>query len=448
MRFASKIVHRTVTLVIVAVICALAWVSGGLPQFLDVTASGRHSLSPPTIDLLKQLDGPIVLTLFVDDQPQLRYQVERFADRYRRHYPEFQVRFIDPAQDPTVAQEYGVSGTGEVFIEFAGRRQSVLGISESKLTAALFKLQRAADRWVLFLTGHGERSPFGKANHDVGAWGEALRERGWPVQLLNLSHFPTVPDNTAVLVVASVQVDLLPGEAQIISDFVERGGNLVWLREPDGNRGLDGVARQLGLAPAQGTIVDPTTQRLGVDNPSFALAADYAPHAALMDFQLLSVYPYATTAHAAPEPPWQATKLIVSARASWLEMSPLDGSATFDESIDRQGPIPIATALTREVLAINGATEPRQQRVVVIGDGDFASNTFVGNGGNKQVALRLLEWAAADEALLAVATDRVRDAQLTLSSRQLALIGFGFLLGIPGFWAVWAATTWRARRRA
>lgn len=443
----NRLRARIVTVLWVGVIVGLAWLTYPYRDGLDWTASGRHSLTPASIDLLKRFDGEILVTLFVGEQPDLRYQVERFIARYQRYYPQLRLRFIDPAQQPQEAEAYGVSASGEIIVEYAGRRQRLTGLSEEKLTAGLFKLQRASDRWILFLSGHAERSPSGKANHDAGTWGEMLKARGWPVQTLNLSRVPMIPHNTAALVIASPQVDYLPGEVEAIMTYVANGGNLLWLREPGSEAGLDRLAKELGLAPPIGTVLDPTAQRVGVTNPAFALAADYGDHPSLAGFKLLTVFPYATSADARPNAPWQATKLVVSAAETWVESSALDGEARFDEGVDGPGPVVVASALTRPKPLHDGGSEGVLQRIVVVGDGDFLSNTFIGNGGNKELATRWLDWVAADDALLAVSSDAVRDSRLELTPTHLGLIGFGFLVGIPLCWALWAGWVWWSRRR-
>ena len=42
-----------------------------------------------------------------------------------------------------------------------------------------------------------------------------------------------MPDNATVLVITQPQVDLLPGEVDKMMRYVDRGGNLLWLVDPD-----------------------------------------------------------------------------------------------------------------------------------------------------------------------------------------------------------------------
>ena len=95
-----------------------------------------------------------------------------------------------------------------------------------------------------------------------------------------------------------------------------------------------------------------------------------------------------------------------------------------DEGQDRRGPFSLATAFTRK----HGE---REQRVVVVGDGDFLSNSYVGNGGNLNLGLNLVNWLAADEGLVNIPPRTAPDTELKLSRDDSLLIGFGFLFVLP-----------------
>jgi hypothetical protein len=84
--------------------------------------------------------------------------------------------------------------------------------------------------------------------------------------------------------------------------------------------------------------------------------------------------------------------------------------------------------------------------VVVVGDGDFLSNSYVGNGGNLNLGLNLVNWRAADEGLVSIPPRTAPDTELSLSRDNSLLIGFGFLFALPAAFAAAGLGVWLRRR--
>ena len=81
------------------------------------------------------------------------------VDRYKRHKADLTLTFIDPDSQPEKTRELNIDATGVILVEYQGRTEKLNFIDESSLTNALLQLANADERWVTFLTGHGERAP-------------------------------------------------------------------------------------------------------------------------------------------------------------------------------------------------------------------------------------------------------------------------------------------------
>ena len=95
---------------------------------------------------------------------------------------------------------------------------------------------------------------------------------------------------------------------------------------------------------------------------------------------------------------WQPTALFNSLAGSWSERDGLLSSQQQDEisfsSLDGdvKGPITLAVALQRnraEHDASDGQAGKGQQRVVITGDSDFLSDTYIGAGANLNLGLNI-----------------------------------------------------------
>jgi len=117
-------------------------------------------------------------------------------------------------------------------LDYNSRFEIVDNISEREITNALQRLTRQNIPWVAFLSGHGERNPFNEENQGYSKLKQTLETSGVQVQDLNLLKTTFIPDNISVLVIAAPQAALLEGEEKLIIDFIETGGNLLWLSDP------------------------------------------------------------------------------------------------------------------------------------------------------------------------------------------------------------------------
>lgn len=449
----NKKIHRqqrlqtwSFVVLFLAVIGLLAYLSTRYHVQADWTASGRHTLSQASVELLQKLDAPVTLTSFsrADDLSGLRKRTRELVSRYRRIKPDISLEFVDPDQHPEQVRELGITLDGELRVEYGGRAENLKSIGEQALTNALQRMMRSGERRVVALNGHGERRIDGQANHDIGEWGRRMQQKGFQFSSLNLSSEPAIPADTALLVIASPQVALLPGEVTIIREYVRHGGNLLWLIEPGDAMGLAPLAEQLGLELQPGTLVDPTGQMLGIDNPAFIVVADYPLHAVSEGLETITLFPEARALAHTGGDGWQSTPLLRSLPRSWAETGPMSGTITYDAQQDLSGPLTIGLLMSRE----HERGESRnEQRIAVIGDGDFLANSFLGNGANEELGSRLLNWLSHDDSFISIPARAAPDTRLELTPTLSLIIGFGFLLVLPGLLLGSGLTIWWKRRK-
>lgn len=431
-------------LLLVALTALLAYIAHEYRKEWDITRGTRQTLSQASLDVLKQLDGPLTITVYAVTQDgrgqNLHKSLQEFMRPYQRAKPDIALAFVDPREQPKAAAAAGVRAPVEMVIEYRQRSEHLTEFNEQALTNVLMRLARGAGRLVLWLDGHGERKLNGVANHDLGDFGRQLQQKGLRLNSINLAVAQDVPSNIALLIIASPQVDLLPAEVQKIKHYVERGGNLLWLIDPEPLRGLQPISELLGLVLTPGVVVDPALKpRSGP--PAFAVASSYARHPITSAFRLNTVFPFARQIGAVESDEWRITPLVDVAQRGWVEVGKLDEKVTFDKARDIPGPINIATAFER-------AVGDRQQRVVVVGNGHFLSNTFLGNGGNLDFGINIVNWLTGDDSLIAVQPRPAADSNLDIDQATLYLIAFTFLLVLPLAFIVTGGVIWWRRRRA
>jgi len=438
------------TLLLLSAAVLLAFLSTRFGWQHDFSHAQRASLDPHTLKLLTELDAPVAITSYAPQDAQLRSAIADFVARYQRSKQDISLQFVDPDADPAATREAGIQINGELVIRYRGRSEQLRLLTERDFDNALLRLARARERLAAFLVGDGERKPDGQANADLGNFGALLKAQGVRAIPLDLSAGTGIAENIDVLVLASPQTQLLPAVAAQLVDYVERGGNLLWLTEPDAKPGLDGLAKALSLRVLDGVAVDGAGAALGIGDPSFVAISTYPQNPITRDFVLTTLFPQPAALAAVADPGWQWTPLLRTGTKSWTETGPLpkQGEPTtiaYDPAKNEiPGPLDIGVALTR----LSPSPAKREQRVAVIGDGDFLSNSFLGNGGNREFGQRVFDWLLQDDALIEIADKGAPDRRLELGAGALGAISIGFLFVLPGVLLLLGAAVWWRRRRA
>ncbi len=440
-----RVKNSLITLALLCLLISLAWLSTRYSTETDITNNSSNSLSVASKKLLASLPDPIRITAYIKKDPALRSQITQLLNRYKRHKTDLVLTFIDPDSQPEKSRELNIDAAGLIIVEYQGRSEKLNFIDESSLTNALLQLANAEERWVTFLTGHGERAPDGIANFDLGQFGKELERRKIKALAINLATLPAIPGNSALLVLTAPAVLLLPGELELLKRYILEGGNLLLLTDP-GNHHLDAIEQLLGLRQLPGILVDSSSKLYGINDPSFVLGSDYSAHPITQGFKTITVYPVTAALEVSDETEFKALELLKSATQSWSETGPIAGKIAFDADHDeKQGPLAFAYALTRP--STSSGQVPIEQRIVIVGDGDFLSNAYLGNVGNLDMGLRMINWLIHDDRFIDIPAKIASDKSLQLSTLSVGLIGFGFLVVIPLLLLGTGFYIWRKRKQ-
>ena len=439
------------TIAVVGILGVANYLAYNNPQSVDLTETRDFSLTPETLLILDQLQGPVhLIGFYTADSADGRDLSRALFDVYQRNgRGKVSYEFVDPRANPIAADRFGVQRDASVVVA-AGAASEVLSYpSEEELTGAILRMTNPEERKVYFVVGHGERDLEATDEAGYSELRRALVAKNYQVESLSPLSAGAIPEDALALVVAGPTTDLQPEESQLIQEYLAQGGALVLLSEPTAalaaaeplNPLGEYLAEEWGVAFQDDLVLD-----LNSSLPLTAIAAEYGEHAITARMRnLRSYFPSARSLRLEPveNPLLQLSPLVRTADNSWGEADYAGltegGNLVFDEGQDVAGPLLLAAAA--EDLETGS-------RLVVIGDSDFAANADFLGLGNGDLLVNSIDWAAHQDKLISL-TPKPAISRFVLPPSAQAIGGM-FLVTvvlIPAVVVAGGGYVWWSRRR-
>ncbi len=414
----------------------------------DFTVAKLHSLSDQSVTVAKALKSDVTIQAFFREGNMSKAAVENLLKIYAYHSPRIKYTFVDPDKNPGLVKRYDVTQDGTLIFEAGDKDARTTGSSEEDLTNTLIKVTRKAKKVIYFLEGHGERSIDESGDDGYSTVKAELEKLGYEVKKASLALSETFPKDCEVLVIPGPQKDLLPNEQETIKNYVHGGGRLFFMLDPETAPGLAAFAAQFGVKADNDLIVDTVSRMLGGDY-FMPVVTEYESHDITSKFRYATFFPFARSIEIAEPKPEGITlsALAKTSGNSWSERQLDDKKVKFDKGKDVQGPLTLAVVGTvkgtaapvpaaAEAAAKPGdkpeakpaaeakPAEPRDGRIAVFGDSDFAENRYYNLSGNGNFFLNTVNWLAQESDLISIQpkTQTPRTIQMTPSQSRLVFL--------------------------
>lgn len=413
----------------------------------DWTEDKQNTLAPETLDTLNALPGPVHVIGFYTQRSNSTSTQELLDSLKSKSNGKLDYEIIDPERNPVLAQQYNVTRDGTVVLTLEDRQEMVNFVTEQEMTNALVRLMNPGQRTVYFLTGHGEYDILGTSERGGYTRARAVLEaKNYTVRTLNLRAQNLVPEDALVIIVAGPTQPVTAEEMLLLEDYLTGGGSLVLLAEPAILADLGGQADPLadylaltwGIVLNNDLVIDTNTGQ-----PLIAIADSYGSHPITERMQnILSFYPTARSLFLlAPETNAQASPLVQTNDRAWGETdfeALQNDELSYDPESDFLGPLVLAAA------AENWETTGR---VVVVGDADFASDTYFDQYANGDLLINSVDWAAQQESMISLTAKTPIVRQMSLvSNATLVMLAISFVCLIPGVVVGGGVAAWLVRR--
>ncbi|MCJ8272724.1 MAG: GldG family protein, partial [Psychrosphaera sp.] len=272
-----------------------------LPFRWDVTQTQQHTLTKQTADFIKNLDKPVQLTALHVGLPP-KYLEDLFKEYERISNGKVSGEIIDPIAQIGYASKFGnvVDGNqSKVIIQAGSERRDIdftkQPLSEASLTNAIVRVTRAK-RQVYFLTGHGEYDWSNDADQGLSQFAKLLNDNNIISKTLMLGITDNIPEDCDVLIIAGPRNELTEKEQTLIQQYLEKGGDALFLIENiavttadkpltedelNKNPSLNGILNQWGVDIQDDIVVD-LTSHAGSD-PGSPAPKNYTLHKAITE---------------------------------------------------------------------------------------------------------------------------------------------------------------------
>jgi len=334
----------------------------------------------------------------------------------------------------------------------------VNGGSESDIANGILRVSQGATQRVCFLDGHGEPDPFSLESHDhqEGAPGHtyglgakyvlherhgmakarhALETVNYTVEKVLLLQRGDALAGCAVLVVGGPKIALLPREIDAVRAYLAKGGNALFMLDPFVRTGLEPVIREYGVVVDDDIVIDEASHFWAdVSSPA---VTDYNRHQITRDLPL-TFFPGVRSLSPTPQrvPGTSVVPLVNSSKNSWGQADP--NRVGFVKGRDAPGPNTLMVVALRRP----GEESTPRSRIAVVGDSDFATNSFFHIMGNGTLFLNTVNYLAAQENLIGLQPRTADLPRVNLTNRQMKGTFFLSVVLVPALLAVVGTAVW------
>ena len=218
---------------------------------IDLTEDKLFTLTSESKDKVKDIDKDINIYFvgYSDDDSTLD-----LAKQYTKVNDKIKVEAVKAEDRPDLVQKYGIETSSQGIIVEAGSRYKVLAssdlttydstsgssvnVAEEKLTAAIRSVSVEELPKVYFLNGYSSFT----LKSGMQYLNMYLQNEVNEVETLDILSTGKIPDDCTTLVIASPNKDFDDVATTAITDYINKGGNILWLNAA--------VAKQIDLPNA------------------------------------------------------------------------------------------------------------------------------------------------------------------------------------------------------
>lgn len=394
------------------------------PFFLDLSRNKYNTLTDQTIQVLKQVKGPIDAKVFARKTES--QDILKLLEMYRMEKSDINIEFIDIDLRPDLVKQHEIAYSSTILFEHKGRTQKVIATNELATTNGIIKVTREKDPVIYYSIGHQEGDLYRKDKDGFSNLHELLARALYDVVPVNLAQFSEIPKEINFLMIWGPRTAFFEKEIAIVDRFLSRGGRLVIALDPDFSNDkflpLREMLRRQGINISNDLVVDSLNHFQG-SNGSIPVLKDFdEKHPITASFKGPIFFPLTSSVTQGKEGKFTVLAKTTQFPASWAEKSMKEiktGKLVFGQNEDLKGPISV-------VAAYEGIG-----KILAFGNSNFVVNGYGKFGQNFMFVLNGINWSVDEGRLIAFNNTLILNEPVFIGSPQLGVIFYFSVVFAP-----------------
>jgi len=444
--FAQALVY---TLIVLAILGTINFLANRYNKSYDSTSNKKFTLSDQTAKIAKNLQQPVTITYW--DRPTGFQSARDLLDRYKGLSSKISVDYEDVDKRRTQAIAAGVKALPTIDIQVGNKKEEAKSLTEEEVSGALVRALKGGDRTVCFVLGSGEHSADDTDREGLSTAKSLVEKNNYKTQTVKMLPKPEIPADCTIVVVPGPKRDYIQLEVDALKNYVEGGGRALFMLDPplmfggqqiDENAALAMVLSGWGVTLQKDLVLDLSGmgQVFGA-GPEYPLVTSYESHAIVREMKdVATLFPIARSMEVKNGDKTTVEKLF-STTADSFATTNLSSPEIRQGKNDLKGPLVLGAAGTYTT-----GKEAGNGRFVVVGTSSFAINNFIGFNGNRDLFLNMLNWLSSDEDLISIRPKEPADRPLNMNARQVSLMFYSSVIGLPLLIVVMGVGVWWRRR--
>ena len=458
----------------------------------DLTQENLFTLADQTVEILSQLDEPLIFKGFFvqgnqnHDQQKMLYR--DILRRYRQESNKVEESYVNPHVEPALAKEYNIDEVGGVIVEYKDQRTKIDAPTEEEVTNAIIKVTRTEQKNLYFFKNHEEVDLDTDGERGGSSLKNELESASYNIKTLDaLSTQGKIPEEADVVFILGPQRSFLDFEVQMVENYLKNGGNLLLALDPGIQHNFQSIFSNLGVKFRGDYVIDRMSALLR-EVPLTALGTTYSNTNSITEnfpsamtlFFMSSGWDKVETAENSftqedivkTSPITVATETLareaeVSGNGPFTLVKSIKGSFKTDDSTDQSNNKADASGNDNTKLAETNKSEDnakktedktdgeaskeeesREFHVVLYGDSDVFTNSRLFQQLNRDLVLNTIAVLAADEDLVSIRPKSVNQTTFKGMSNTAYRVLVISVIILPLIFFIFAFVLFYRRRNA